>query len=133
MPNLVEELGPQYFTEFFTGALFLRGDELLQVEGAGSTRINARNVETGAGTYVPADFFTGYKAFEYPILGYRKLTPQKVGFITRQQSTARGVRASTLQVGLSPASSMLRDLGAYDSERSVDQEKLKMIKAFKPV
>lgn len=132
MPNLVEELTPNYFNEFFTGALFLRDDVLLQVENAGRYNTTARNYEQGGRVEIPNSFFTGYKIFEYPILGYRKLDEHRVAYLTRRQATARGVRPGTIHMDLSPASVQLRDLGAVPPIGASRSESSKAIAAFRP-
>lgn len=136
MPNLVEELSANYFTEFFSGALFLNGDNLFQVESANRTRVAVRAFTpagTGDSQSIPADFFTGYKTFEYPILGYRRLGPHKNAYLTRRQTTARGLRPNSIISNITPASNMLRELGLVPPEPSSLAERMKAYTAFKPV
>lgn len=136
MPNLVEELSANYFTEFFSGALFLNGDNLFQVESASRSRVLVRPFTptgTGDAQGIPADFFTGYKTFEYPILGYRRLGPNKIAYLTRRQTTARGLRPNSIIASASPASTMLREMSLVPPDPSSVAERTKAYAAFKPI
>lgn len=135
MPNLVEELSAGYFTDFFAGALFLNGDALYQVDSATRTRVAVRPFNaagTGDQQTIPADFFTGYKTFEYPILGYRRIGPHKITYLTRRQTTARGLRPASIISTISPATQMLRETGLTPPESSSQVDRAKSVAAFKP-
>lgn len=110
--SLIQSMGLRYFQEWFHGALFIREGKVLQVSEANSEAVFCRvlNPTTGgtSSESVPHEFFTGFKVFEYPPLGYRR-----VGNIThhvhRTQSAYRGLRANLLTFEYSPLTYLLQN------------------------
>lgn len=122
--NMVRSLGRDYFNNFFAGALFLKDDKVLRVEHADSRVVACLNITDASSEQVPAEFFTGFKTFNYPVLGYRRLKPHVHAFLTKKQSVHRGLRSNTMNVDFSGATHLLNDLGivratASESERAL--------------
>ncbi|MEG3035773.1 MAG: hypothetical protein RR877_09855 [Aurantimicrobium sp.] len=110
--SLIESMGTRYFSEWFTSALFLYEDRPCMVnelrsDGVACTRIDAQRGARDQYVVVPSAFFTGFKVFEYPPLGYRRVG-NVVYHIHRTQSAYRGLRANLLTFEMSPLSYMLQ-------------------------
>lgn len=107
MPNLVSSLGAGYFRDFFNGALFLYQGKTHRVTGADRSSVQARRLHDGEDVNVPNAFFLGFKNFEYPTLGYRRLGPDCVAHLSRIQSTHRGLRQQSIAIDYSPITTRL--------------------------
>lgn len=107
MPNLIDSLGHGYFRDFFREALFMYKGQVYSVRTADARAVHARRLSDGAEVMVPNKEFMGFKAFEYPLLGYRRLDDNVIAFLSRVQSTQRGLRQNTINVDYSPVTSRL--------------------------
>lgn len=107
MPNLVTSLGAGYFRDFFNGAIFYYEGKAHRVTGADQRTVQAVRLSDGHAVLVPNAFFLGFKNFEYPTLGYRRLGPDVVAYLSRIQSTHRGLRQQSINVDYSPITSRL--------------------------
>lgn len=110
--SLIESMGTRYFSEWFTSALFLYEGRPCMVnelrgDGVACTRLDAVRHSGDMYVVVPTSFFTGFKVFEYPPLGYRRVG-NVVYHIHRTQSAYRGLRSNLLTFELSPLSYMLQ-------------------------
>lgn len=131
--SLINELGQGYFNDMCTAALFMHEGQVCRIERAGGgavtvTRYNDENENEDRVDTVPSEFFTGWKVFEYPVLGYRRFGPNLVGHVTRQQSTRRGLRLEAMHVQLTPCSNLLHQLGLV----SAPSNRRKMMAAMRP-
>lgn len=110
--SLIESMGQSYFREWFNGALFVYNGSVLSVSDTDGSTVRCVNLEVGrdAAGYVvrvPYEFFTGFKVFEYPPLGYRRVG-NVVYHVHRSQSAYRGLRGNLLTFELSPLSYLLQ-------------------------
>jgi hypothetical protein len=108
MPNLIESLGSRYCNEWLRGAFFLNEgqphifqsvdeDDPRQVE---ATRYTGDPDNTaGRRVMIPADVFAGWKALEFPTLGYRMAGAGRVlVYLTRLNSVRRGLHSNDLNM-----------------------------------
>lgn len=100
--SLIQSLGADYFNQFFNRALFLYEGRVLEVTRTSNTYVDCIDRTTGDLVRVPNAFFTGFKVFEYPKLGYRRFNEHCVGFATKIQSAMRGLKAENVEVQYSP-------------------------------
>lgn len=104
--SFLDGLGRGYINEMLNGAPFLyKGDVYLleQVHERGAVsawqlvgdeeNLDARN------TKVPAEIFTGWKSFAFPVLGYRSAREgQVLMYMTRQNSVRRGLNPRDIRI-----------------------------------
>lgn len=114
--TLIQELGRDYFNEMCAAALFLHDNEVCRVDFARSGTVHGyryNNDEDNPETRIeiPEAYFSGWKVFEYPRLGYRRVADNTVAHFTRQQSTRRGLRLESVNIQLTPLSTLLHNLG----------------------
>lgn len=109
--NMVQSLGRDYFNSFFAGALFKRDADILRVTETTRYNVLCYDLSNSREVEIPFDFFTGFKTFEYPTLGYRRVRDGVSVFLTRRQSTNRGLRHNAMEVQLTPATAALNDMG----------------------
>lgn len=110
--SLIESMGAQYFREWFNGALFLYEGRPCMVSDLQGGQVSCIRIDSPRGSAdhylnIPHQFFTGFKVFEYPPLGYRRVD-NIVYHVHRTQSAYRGLRANLLTFELSPLSYMLQ-------------------------
>lgn len=108
--NLVESLSPGYFQEFFSNAMFMYEGRVHKVVEVRSSGVSCIRLHDGQGVLVPNNFFLGFKVFNYPLLGYRRINDNVVSYLTRQQSVRRGLNESHIRKQLSPVSAKLVNL-----------------------
>lgn len=111
--SLIDDLGANYFNDMCVNALFMKDEKLHKVDHCDSHSVICLQYED-VGTRVVTvnrDFFTGWKVFEYPVLGYRRFNEHLIGFIQRRQSTRRGLRVDAMNVQLTPCSNLLQQMG----------------------
>lgn len=124
--SIVRSLGREYFNSFFQGALFAKDGAVFRVVGADRTGVLCHKFDDGSETFVPNDFFVGFKTFSYPVLGYRKIKENTIAFLTKTQSVHRGIRTNTVGVTWSGATAALIDMG-YVSSSVSDKQKAESI------
>lgn len=105
--NLVEELGAGYVGEWFSGALFARGDTLyiLRSASAGELQVHKLGLDDPEDGWMsstlPASTLESFNDISWPKLGYRNLLAgaygNTVSFITAQRSVMRGLRHELLE------------------------------------
>lgn len=107
--SLISSMGVSYFREWFHGALFIYNNRPCQVEDTDGVTVSCRYLDTTTdrAVSIPAQFFTGFKVFEYPPLGYRRVG-NVVYHVHRSQSAYRGLRANLLTFELSPIGYLLQ-------------------------
>lgn len=134
MPNMIQSLGRDYFNQFFQGSIVKIDDRVLQVRGAqgnAGRTVLCVDMENGQGVEIPADRFTGWKSFEYPILGYRRFGEHHLAYSTKLQSVHRGLKIANVQTTWTAATRLLIDLGAISGARLTEEQKA--VALFKPV
>lgn len=113
--NLVEKLEPGYFADMCSGATFAKDGRVLEVSSVASNYAVRCSDVTDPNNITPvsvsSDFFTGWKAFSHPDLGYRKIGSFIV-FIEKQQSVSRGLRPRNLRYRWSEVTSALANSNA---------------------
>lgn len=107
--SLINSLGSDYFTQFFRQGLFVYEGRVLEIVGVNNNHVLAYERSTGNEVRVPNAFFTGFKVFEYPSLGYRRFNDTTVGYVTKVQSAYRGLRTSQIDVAYSPTTRAIAD------------------------
>lgn len=129
---LIDEVGVDYFNDMCRDALLLKDDEVYRVlaAGRGGTVDVIRYSPDGEQTRqsIEKEFFTGWKVFSHPILGYRRFGDQLIGHAQRRQSTRRGLRPESINITLSPCSTLLANMNAYPVPSAND----KAVAAMKP-
>lgn len=105
--SLIESMGAQYFREWFNGALFLYEGRPCIINDLSDGVVSCLRLDESARLSIPHTFFTGFKVFEYPPLGYRRVG-NIVYHVHRTQSAYRGLRGNLLTFELSPLSYMLQ-------------------------
>lgn len=129
--NLIEQMGATYFTEKFANSYFLSKDRVYQVLDAQRTdRIRVVDVLAEDTKILPASVFTGFKVFEYPLLGYRKFGDHLYGYASKRQTSNRGFRSEQVNITWSSCTRALMDLGLAGRTR-VD-EKAKAVALLQP-
>jgi hypothetical protein len=114
---MVDSLGPQFFGEKFNEALFRRDDKTYELVGVGNgKKVRVINVNTGDNEDVPYDFFTGFKVFAYPRLGWRRFGENYVAYCTKTQSAKRGLSTRRVERSPSLVTQRLRELGLVHRE-----------------
>jgi len=115
--NMIERLGADWFNQRCGGAFFLFEGKLLLLRGVANDAVKAETTE--AITKIPMDYFSGFKVFEYPALGYRKYGKGWCVFMTKKHTFHRGLREGCVNIQLSPVSQLVynklyRKLGETD-------------------
>jgi hypothetical protein len=82
--------------------MFMYEGKVHIVNGADARCVIARRLHDGADVVIPNSHFLGFKTFEYPTMGYRRLSDKVVAFLSRVQSTHRGLRAQSISIDYSP-------------------------------
>lgn len=129
--SLIEELGRDYFNEMCINALLLHNDTVYKIVNSTSSSVILENMEdrnVEERLSLPHDFFTGWKVFAYPVLGYRRLGEHVVGYANRRQSTRRGLRADSLNFNLCPSSNFLVQNGLARTPNATERS----VAAMKP-
>lgn len=124
--SLVSSLGVSYFREWVCGAAILYEGQPHYIMDAGQTQVALRPISpdgrSGSRTSfnVDADWFTGWKVLEYPLLGYRIINGLCYT-VNKRQSAHRGIRQALVSIDASPFSAMVeaeRASRAGDSVRA---------------
>lgn len=124
MPNLIEQMGAPYFTEKFGNSYFTNDGRVYQVLDAQRTdRIRVHDAKSDEIKVLPASVFTGFKVFEYPLLGYRKFGDHLYGYASKKQTSNRGFRIEQVMITWSACSRALMDLGLAGRQRVDDKRK----------
>lgn len=110
--NMIESLGVDQINAQFVDAMFLRNDKtyvLKGVYGAGQTQCVC--LEDGRAELIDNDYFTGFKVFAYPKLGYRRFGKHSIGYCFKVQSKKRGLTTGRVKVANSPVTARLSAYG----------------------
>ena len=113
--NLIESLRPDYFNDFFHGAMFMYDGRVHSVNRCTGGAVQCTRLHDGERVNVPNNFFMGFKVFNYPILGYRRFTEHGVSYLTRTQSVRRGLSENHIRYQDSPVTTKLSRLGLISS------------------
>lgn len=131
MPNMIQSLGRDYFNQFFHGSMVLIDGKVYEIrEATQQGRVIAVDVESQGMAEIAPDKFTGFKTFEYPILGYRRFGDFHIGYASKKQSVHRGLRMQNIGTTWTAATRLLIDLGAIHGGRMSDYERA--LALFKP-
>lgn len=101
MPNLINELGAEYVSQMYSGALFLHDNEPHMFDRARGDFVTAHKVvdkRWSLQTLAYADF-PDMSKFAWPALGYRNVQYKKHNLVVEvghARSTKRGLRAQLL-------------------------------------
>jgi hypothetical protein len=108
--NLIDELSPAYCNDMLRGAMFLMDKtphQFQQVDEGQSNVVACRRFSdnpdrvTTKNVPVPKEFFKGWSALEFPILGYRMAANgQILAYVTRENSVRRGLHPEDARVDL---------------------------------
>lgn len=130
--SLIDEVGANYFTEMCANALFLKDGKLHKVDHCSSQGVICieYNDTSTSVTEVPREFFTGWKVFEYPVLGYRRFSDHLIGYIQRRQSTRRGLRVESMNIQLTPCSNLLQQMRVVPPFNNAAKERAAMLPRF---
>lgn len=118
--NLALELGANYVTEFYNGALFIHDGKLCRMRGVQGETIIVEYVDINAPTdwqvmSLPVDVISSFSKFQWPTLGYREFKDPKYGnvvmHISANRSAHRGLRHEHLHFDTLPALKRLRGAG----------------------
>lgn len=125
MPNLIEMMGANYFNEKFANAYLVIDGRVLQVGMCNrADRVHCMDVEAGEAKIIPSNKFTGFKAFEYPLLGYRKFGEHMYGYAYKRQTANRGFRSEQVNITWTGCTRALADLGLIKQGRITDSAKV---------
>lgn len=136
--NLADELGSQYVTEFYNGALFVHGNTLCCMRGVHGDTIVVDQVDLSdpkdwARVQLPVDTLANFAKFQWPTLGYRELKSTRYGtlvlHISSTRSAHRGLRYEHLHIDMVPVIKRLRG-ASYEWEDRPQVELLTSI--FRP-
>lgn len=136
--NLAEELGSNYVTEFYNGALFVHDNKLCSMRGVVGKNIVVDQVDLvdpkdWIGAEYPLDTIDNFSKFQWPTLGYREMPSAKYGnlvlHISANRSAHRGLRFEHLHIDMVPVVKRLRG-ASYEWEDRPRQELL--INIFRP-
>lgn len=127
MANIVDSLGADFINKRFQHAMFLKDGDVYKVytcrpnplTGLYDT-VSCKRLRDGKEENIRNDFFTGFKVFAYPRLGYRRLGTNSIGYAIKEQSAYRGLSMERVHVQDSPATRLLRGLGLngdYDMKK----------------
>lgn len=105
--NMIERLGLDWCNQRIVGGNFVYGDKVLRVSAVRAEHVLCEDPKTGDRSKLPLDFFTGFKVFKYPALGYRSYGPGLAAWLYKQHSYQRGLRERCVHLELSPVSSLL--------------------------
>lgn len=131
MPNLIESMGVNYFNEKFHNAYFMSDQRIYRIiEAQRSDRVTVQDIDEEDDTKViSASRFPGFKAFEYPLLGYRRFADNVYGYMYKRQTTNRGFRAEAASITWTGCTRLLYDLGVINT-RLTERDKIKAV--FRP-
>lgn len=105
--DLFQQLGHGYSNEMLMGAPFLyKGEAYLLGEVTEGKTISAFRLVgddpasvVAKATKLPAEFFTGWKSFAFPTLGYRSVrNGQVLAYLSRNNSVRRGLNPRDIRV-----------------------------------
>lgn len=113
--NLVQSLGSGYFNEFFNGSVFMYEGRVHQIVECRASGVRCTRLHDGEPVVVPNNFFMGFKVFNYPTLGYRRISEHIAAFLTRNQSVRRGLNPQHVRHQNSPISQRLLNEGHINS------------------
>lgn len=106
--TMIASMGLRYCSEYLTNALMVyegRPAQLMEVmdDYCGIRFLDGRSPSSAR---APHSYFTGWRVFAYPELGYRRVG-NVVYHVHRQQTAYRGLRANILSFENSPLSALL--------------------------
>ena len=128
MSNLLQTCGEDWFSRRVSGAWMVLDAQLIKVmRPISATEVEVYNDTIGDRKVVPASVFTGFKVFNYPEMGYRKLSGGIAAWMTKQHGVNRGIRADHLEIEWSPASLFLYNAGYCNKIRVQETDKVKAL------
>lgn len=111
--SMIERLGLRYCRDYLTSALIVYNGRPALILTVGERDVPIEYVDAAGGNdLLPHSFFTGWKVFAYPELGYRR-AGNNLWHVHRSQSAYRGLRSNTLTFEHTPMSYLL-----HNSERT---------------
>lgn len=110
--NMIDSLGQEQINQQFVHAMFLRDDKTYKIVGTNDRNtIQCVCLEDGKPELIGNDFFTGFKVFAYPKLGYRRFGKHSIGYCYKVQSKKRGLSTDRVKINLSPVTNRLQAYG----------------------
>lgn len=106
--NMITRLGYDWFNDRCTGAHFLYKGKIYVVLGATALGVVAQEYGAGNEIKLSHEYFSGFKVFEHPPLGYRKLGNGFAMYLTRRNTYQRGLRSDTVKLEHSPVTELVR-------------------------
>lgn len=100
--NMVERLGADWFNGRCAGGHFVYNGKLMYIRQAGQINVLCTDAKTGDNEKVPVEFFTGFKIFEYPTLGYRKFGIGFAMWLSKRHTYNRGLNERSINQEYSP-------------------------------
>ena len=113
--NMIESLGFDQINKQFANALFVREGKVWKLQGVvGEGVVTCTCLDDNKQVQIPNDFFTGFKVFAYPKLGYRRFGTHNIGYCLKVQSKMRGLSADRVKVLASPVTQRINAYGFGD-------------------
>ena len=128
MANIIDSLGADFINKRFMHAMFLKDNHVYRVAMCQDGAVLCRNIDKNEDLHIPKEFFTGFKVFAYPKLGYRRLGKHYVGFGVKEQSAMRGLSFERVDFHPSQATGVLAKLGLAKA----DGNKERMLQIMRP-
>lgn len=105
--SMIERLGLSYCREYLSNALIVYNNRPAVLGEFGNTTVVASYIDgTGDRVTIPHSYFTGWRVFAYPELGYRRVGNMTY-HVHRAQTAYRGLRANVLTFENTPMSYLL--------------------------
>lgn len=117
MPNLVQDLGPDYINQMYSGAMFAHEEGIFYLERANRDGVLATRLDSPMRQVVnlPHDAFADMSKFAWAAPGYRNFAYKKHNLLLDagvQRSAKRGLRAGLVQF----AGTRVTNLFFYDED-----------------
>lgn len=121
--NMIHSLGADFFSDRFAGALFVHNGKVMKVIRADNDSVSVKNLTDGGADYIPTNEFQGFLKFQYPPLGYRRLSKNNVSFGTKRHTYRRGLRGDIVHFDMTPVTYRLFNDGVIKQDyNTVDKE-----------
>lgn len=122
--NMIDSLGEEQINQQFVHAMFLRDDKTYKLVGIyDKAKVQCVCLEDGKPELVDRNFFTGFKVFAYPKLGYRRFGKHSIGYCVKVQSKKRGLATDRVKVNMSPCTQRLQAYGFAREEAGKKYDK----------
>lgn len=119
--NMIDSLGREWFARRLAGAHLLYDGKVCALIATGRENCTVRDISTDEELKVPNAFFTGFKVFAYPALGYRPFGNNLAVFLKKKHSWNRGLRPGCIYQDFSPVTAYV--INKYAQEVPADQRK----------